>query len=171
MTTIVGLVADKMYMGSDSRGTYGYERLPMQCQKIFRGDKFLMGGSGNYGFVQHVFRQNFSAGSYTPEVFIGEIVIPFLLKMAETGLYKVQENENNTESSLMIMMDRRIFGIFTNLTFAEQGKLECIGSGAHFARGSMETSSGKPEDRVRKAIQVAKKCDVYTGGKVAIESL
>lgn len=138
MTTIV---FKKGVMAGDSQITDGNHNFS-QVQKVFKLDGYLLGVAGTFSECQGY--KSWIETSMDMKVFPEETEVDGCALLYDTNkelLYLLEKNEK------IILGDEFV----------------AIGSGAQFAIGALEQGAS-----AKKAVQVASKYDVYTGGDIKV---
>lgn len=173
MSTVIGIKQGKdVWIGSDSRGTTedGYIR-PGDCIKVFRNGDYLIGFIGTVRGGQILMPPFFEP----PD----EIEwLPDLLRehVAEKGCMMIDDDHCQTQHcNFLIGYNGNLFEILSDFHMAKINGDTAIGSGSHFAFGSLYASKKlgikDPEERMLLALKTAAHFDVSSAGPFRIHKL
>lgn len=165
MTCIVGLIhQNKVYLGGDSAGSTEDFTLTRKEPKAFKVGRFgfayttsfRMGDLIHYGFTPPpFFKEDISVDKYMRTLFVDELRATF-----ETGGFGKRDGQMGEEGgNFLVGFAGRLFSIQADFQVGEhRTNYYADGSGAHFAMGSLFSSSGEaPRERVLKALKAAAK--------------
>lgn len=160
MTCIVA-IAEKgtVYMGGDSAASSGWDVTMLADPKIFVNGDYLIGSCGSIrmrGLLHHKLAPPLPTGDlarFMNTTFIDEVRALF----RDNGFSK---KENNVESGglFLVGIQGKIFQIHEDYQVLQsQESYMSVGCGWTYALGSLATSQGAPQARLRKALEVSVK--------------
>jgi len=178
MTCIVGLVDNgKVYMGADSAGTNGWLHQTIRLDaKMFKVEDFLIGGCGSFRMLQLLHYKLRPPKRY-PDADIMKFMVADFVESVRTclregGFTHIKENNEEIDGSFLVGYQGRLFEIECDLQVGESvDGYNGIGSGGMIALGSLYTSQGTPEERIRKALETAEHFNAGVRGPFHIECL
>jgi ATP-dependent protease HslVU (ClpYQ) peptidase subunit len=173
MSTVIGIKHGKdVWIGSDSRGTTedGYIRTA-DCIKVFRNGNYLIGFIGTVRGGQILMPPFFDP----PE----EIEwFPDALRehVAEKGCLMIEDDHCHAQQcNFLIGYEGRLYEILSDFHMGQIKTFTAIGSGSHFAFGSLYTTQKlnikDPEERMLIALKTAARFDVSSAGPFKIHKL
>lgn len=179
MTCIVGLVDNSsVYMGSDSHsvanvGSWAHK---VSDGKVFSNGEFLIGTCGDFRFPQilkHcVTFPEIPEGKSITSYMCNEFTNCIRTTLKASGYTEVNNNVE-TGGLGLIGVRGKLFMLERNFSVIEfQESYLSIGSGAHFAAGSLyETPKLGPMERISRALAAAAHLDAYVAPPFSIFKL
>ena len=172
MSTVIGIVQDgKVWMGSDSFATTedGVKRNMNSVKKIFTNGPYLIGFIGSVRVGQVIMPKFFTPPDDIwnfPDELIKQLESKNCLAVNSETQTSVQES-----NFLIATHDGRLFEILCDFQLNEITDYTAIGSGTHFAYGSLYTTRNMkdPRKRMKIALETASFFDTSTGPPFCIE--
>jgi ATP-dependent protease HslVU (ClpYQ) peptidase subunit len=193
MTTIAAIQGDNyVVVGADTRissfdtGGFAYQSstLGNGQSKIALSKKYLLGAAGDVraiNILHHVFQPPAVPANLRGkklDQFITSKFVPALRSCFEQQGYAMPEEKQAKEkgaeqgSSVVVVVNATIYIIENDYSWtSEAGGLYSVGTGAAYALGSLHAltaskglSAAQAKRVVLKSLQIAAKCDPYTGG-------
>ncbi len=173
MSTVIGIHQGKnVWIGSDSRGTTedGYVRT-VKCIKIFRNGPYLIGFIGSVRGGQILMPPHFE-----PPEDIEDFSDVLREHVAEKGCLSVEDDRSQTQKcNFLLAYKGKLFEILSDFHMGIVNTYTAIGSGSHFAFGSLYTTMKlgikDPVKRIRTALKTAAHFDVATAAPFKIFKL
>lgn len=172
MSTVIGIVQDgKVFMGADSYATTedGVKRNLNRIKKMFTNGRYLIGfiGSVRVGqaLMPHVFKPPKNILDF-PDAMIAQMERKGCLGTEqETQTYMQQSN------FLIATPEGELYEILADFQINDIDDYTAIGSGSHFAYGSLYTTRQMkdPKKRIKIALETAAFFDTSTGPPFVIE--
>jgi len=160
MTCIVGLIeGDSVYIGGDSAGVSGSDLRQRKDTKVFRNGDFLIGFTTSFRMGQ-LLRFKFSPPKYFTEKDVYEYMITDFIESVmecfKNARYAKIENSVEYGGNFLVAFKNRLFSIEGDYQVGENVvPFNACGCGADYAIGSLYTSTGKPKERILKALKTA----------------
>lgn len=162
MTCIAAVIDDgKVYLGGDSLVSNGYATIP-GATKVHRIGDLLMGFSGDVRDMQ-ILKHAFTP----PKIATRDWKRPWRAKTTDIETYlagpfanalKQALGKDPHSSAFVIGHKGRLFVSHIDYAFTEHAYgYVAIGTGGEIATGSLATSTGKPLDRLKLALEAAEK--------------
>lgn len=178
MSTVVGLIDGKdVYIGADSRAsTEDGDIRPIICNKILRNGKYLVGFTGSVrgGQVLLPYYFKFPKHVYLVPDYIRE-------QFKNKGCLGVSENNTDAHGcNYIIATQGRLYEILCDFQLNQIESFTSVGSGSHYAFGSLMTTKMlieeggckiTPIERITLALKAAIEYDSSTGPPIVIEKL
>ncbi|MFW9871522.1 MAG: hypothetical protein ACFFG0_00260 [Candidatus Thorarchaeota archaeon] len=173
MSTIVGYVnKNGVWIGSDSMASTdsGDIRL-IVTNKLFRNEKYLIGGTGSVRGCQLLQEEYFEPPE---EVFLfGEAI---RLHFKELGCLTLSPDDKTEAqpNNFLIGCEGKLYEILIDFQINEIVEYTSIGAGSQYALGSLYTTRKTnltPEQKIKLALQSAAFFDTSTGPPFIIEKL
>ena len=174
-TCIIGLkYKGRVYIGGDSQGTGGYEKMTMLGRKVFRLGDMLLGYCGSYRAGQ-ILKYSLKlpphptgadAHKYLCTTFINSVRTAF----KKGGILEV-ENQTETGHDFIIGYKKRLFGIYSDNQVWESKMFLSMGCGAEYAYGALAAVGGDPRKRIIKALKVSGMFSTGVGPPYYVEVL
>jgi hypothetical protein len=178
--TCIAAIAEggKVWMGGDSLSGSGYSYHLRTQPKVFRNGEFLMGSTGPSRLSQ-LLEHSFSPPTLTEgEKFESYLATRFTVSLRnclkDGGLAEREKDRESTGDGKFLLGFRgRLFSIDCWYAFTETTLgYDACGCGEDYALGSLySTKSGKPEDRLRTALEAAERHSMGVRGPFTILSL
>lgn len=168
MTCIAAIVEDgKVWMGGDSAVSDGYLGIDtIADEKVFANGDFLFGITGGARMLS-ILRHSFSP----PKLFEGQDLNAYmattfvnaLREAMKTGGYGRKSNEvESFYGAILVGVRGQLFSVGDSYSVLRlSAPYLAAGCGADLALGSLFTSEGNPEDRIRTALAAAER---YSAG-------
>jgi len=171
MSTVVAIVDNgKVWMGADSYATTkDGERRRMKCNKIFTNGPYLIGYIGSVRVGQVLKPEFFTAPKKVldfPDKMIAHFESKRCLAVDSESQCSVHE------SNLLVATTKgKLYEILLDFQMNEIEDFTAIGSGSHFAVGSLYTTRdwSSPKKRIMTALKVAAVYDMATGPPFVVE--
>lgn len=172
MSTVIGIVQDgKVYMGSDSYATTedGVKRNLNRIKKMFTNGRYLIGFIGSVRVGQSLMPHVF-----TPPDEIMHFPDAMVTQLGEKGcLATDQDSQTCAQQSnfLIATPEGELYEVLADFQINDIDDYTAIGSGSHFAYGSLYTTRRMkdPKKRLRIALETAAFFDTSTGPPFVIE--
>lgn len=168
MTTIAAkfdaTVGDWLW-GWDSQVSRGHYARRHNLSKVFKIDGGVtIGAAGavsdaNLVHFMKLVKRGVNESSY--EYMVKKFVPTLRKTLDESGRLEVHDGVAGSDSGLLVQVGGDLFSVSHDFGVCAEDGYMALGSGAHFAIGAMEAGAS-----VKKALKVAKKLDVYTGGEL-----
>lgn len=176
MTCIVAIRGrdGKIYMGADSRVTYGRMVYTGAQSKVVKRGEFLFGNAGNVVDAQVLHHTAtippVSEHQDPLEYMINTFLPEFRRALKETGRMEKISDLEYSNARFLVAFRGHIFDLGMDFdVFEGVGDVFSIGSGSPYALGSLESTSGLPvKQRIREALEVASKYDPGVAGPFEI---
>lgn len=177
MTCIIGLALDgKVYMGSDSASSSGYDRHITALRKVFRVGEFLIGYQDSFRMgeiLQYHLEVRQQQDGETDERYM---VVGFIEAVRECLKAKGYTRiDNNTETGGRFLVGYRGHVYVVDNDFQINHWLSGIatcGAGEQYALAAMlALHDWKPEERIRRSLEISSELSVYVTAPFHIEVL
>jgi len=173
MSTVIGIKkGNNVWIGSDSRGTTddGYIR-PIECIKVFRNGPYLIGFIGTVRGGQILMEQ-----FYDPPESIEEFPDDLREYLAEKGCLAIEDDHTQTQlCNFLVGFEGNLYEILSDFHLGRVDNYTAIGSGSHFAFGSLYTAERRglkdPVKRIQLALETSAHFDVSTAGPFIVHKL
>lgn len=166
MSCIVAIIEDgSVVMGADSAGVAGLFVSVRKDPKIFRVGEFLIGYTSSfrmgqilgYSLVPPEHPADMDTARYMATLFVDAVRAAL-----SAGGFARKENETEAGGEFLIGYRGRIFHIHDDYQVGEAVlPYDAVGCGSEIALGSMYSTVGYAEHRVRKALEAAQE---FSGG-------
>lgn len=181
MTTLVGVQGDGWcVLGSESRASLESGRLiDAASPKIVENNGILIAGAGGgrgSNLVHHGWKPARPRANQDTDEWMTMSFIPQMRHMFVDAGYDMKEEGEfaSHDSEFLVAVNGIIYSVFEDYSWErEERKFYIAGSGGDYALGALEalnfsrcTDPKAAEKVVKKAIEIAKKFDVYSGGVV-----
>jgi ATP-dependent protease HslVU (ClpYQ) peptidase subunit len=176
MTCIIGLIDnDKVYMGGDSAGIAGYDLTIRADPKVFVNGSFLIGYTSSFRMGQ-LLRFKFKPPYHKPEICIEEYMmtdfIDAVRQCFKDNGYTEINNNRETAGTFLVGYKGRLFTVDSDYQVGESlNKFDAVGCGGSYALGSLNSTIGEPEERIKKALETAEKFSAGVRGPFVIENV
>lgn len=160
MTCIVGLTSKgKVYIGADSAGVAGLNLQVRADCKVFTTKEFAFGFCGSFRMGQ-LLRYSFKPPRRHPETDLYKyMVTDFINEVRKTlkdGGYAAKKDDIEKGGFFLVGHAGRLFYIESDYQVGEAATpYNATGCGAPFAIGSLFSSKGEAEKRIREALDAA----------------
>jgi ATP-dependent protease HslVU (ClpYQ) peptidase subunit len=178
MTCIAGIVdKGKVYIGGDSLGNNSGSIVGLVGGKVYHNGEFLIGGCGAHR-LNNLVRYSFEPPTPAEEVDLDEYMATAFVDelrscLTDGGYICIEEKKESIEGMLMVGFRARLYVI--DGQFAAVRPLDnfaAIGSGSDIALGALfATKGGKPEERLKVALEAAEHLDDSVRSPFHIESV
>lgn len=173
MMTIAGLEHHgKIYMAADSLICSGQMVQELELCKIIQREGMLFGVSGSALMINALrYRLVIPANaSEHPEQYLNTVFLDALRECFEGVKAIDSENLNGFDGTLLIGYCGKLYKIDSSyVVFAVTDAYNAIGSGRDYALAAMAVlDTLPPGERVKRAVEVAIKFDIYSGGVVKV---
>jgi ATP-dependent protease HslVU (ClpYQ) peptidase subunit len=161
MTAIVAIAHDgQIWMGGDSAAGGGNWSVRVRTdRKVVRVGEFLMGFTTSFRMGQllaHTFVPPRRQVGQDLFAFMVADFVPAIRRCFEAGGWARQDQGVNTGGVFLVGHAGRLFQIDSDFQVAEHADgYSACGCGEDYALGALFATKGKPEDRVRKALEAA----------------
>lgn len=174
MSTVVGIVQDGIaYIGADSLATTddGYRRNVGPIKKIFFHVPYLIGFIGSQRAAQLV--MNHMKTPPPANVFDFPEMLLDLFKEKDCVIFDENQAVMQQCNFLIGTFDGKMYEILCDFQMNEVTQYTAIGSGAHFAFGSLYSTIDEKDakKRVKTAIKAAAYFDSCTGYPIEVEMI
>lgn len=176
MTCIVALVHNnRVYMGGDSAASDSVGITERVEPKVWKQGQFIIGFCNSFrmgDILKYQFRapahpDRISTDRYMRTAFVDEVMICF-----KENNFLWSENGSWGGGNFIVGYRGRIFNIGDDFHVGESREgFDSIGSGYQIALGSLYTSTGKPQTRIRLALTAAEKFAMGVRGPFKILSV
>jgi ATP-dependent protease HslVU (ClpYQ) peptidase subunit len=177
MTCIVGIAYDgEVFMGADSAGVNGYDRMLRGDPKLYRNGEFIIGFTSSFRMGQ-LLGMKFEPPVMAPQTDVFRYMVTEFVESARSCLSSggFAKKDNNVESGgdFLVGVRGRLFRIESDFQVAERlDGFDAIGCGAFYALGSLaETADLKPADRISHALSAAARFSVGVNSPFQFERL
>lgn len=168
MTTIVAVeTQDGVLWGWDSQTTSGYGTAQNDRSKVFRHGKYVIGVTGRVRDAQVIQSANLPKFDKKFKGDVQNWVIKHLVPairhaLEKEGRLEVINSQAEYDSEFLVQVRDRVYKISGDFAVTRPvDAIQAVGSGGSYARGAL-LAGATPQ----KAVEIARKCDVYTGGEV-----
>jgi len=163
MTCIAGIVEEgKIYMGADSAGVdlTTYSITYRADQKIFiKNNKMLFGFTTSFRMGQllrYALKIPQHPDTMDDMTYLTTRFIDAVRKCLKTGGYQTKKDDVETGGTFVLGYKSNLYEIYDDYQVAlPMDHILAIGCGADFALGSLHTSTGKPLERLKMALEAA----------------
>lgn len=175
MTCIAGVVENGIvYIGGDSAGVANYDLTVRADSKVFINGHFIMGFTSSFRMGQ-LLRYSFIPPDYDPRVEVDKYMVTTFIdavrKCLKDGGYATTIDGEESAGTFLVGFNGRLFIIDSDYQVGESIDSFCsVGCGAPYAVGSLSSTSGKPEERIRKALETAERFNAGVRGPFVIMS-
>jgi ATP-dependent protease HslVU (ClpYQ) peptidase subunit len=174
MTCIAGLIDnDKVYIGGDSAGISNYDLTIRNDPKVFKNGSFLFGFTSSFRMVQ-ILRFKFKPPYHKPEINAEEFMTTEFIDavrqcLKENGYAEINNNQE-TAGTFLVGYQNSLFIIDSDYQVGiSHFNFAAVGCGAPYALGSLNSTSGNPEERIKKALETAERFSAGVRGPFKIE--
>lgn len=177
MTCIVGLVHEgKVYMGADSAASSGFDRHLTSLHKVFRTGKFLLGYTTSFRMGQILQYHLTVRTQFTEETDEQYMVVAFVEAVREClkgkGFAKI---DNNVEEGgeFLVGYNGHIYQLESDFQINHwQHGMGACGAGEDYALATLLALPNlEPEERIRRALEIASELSSYVSPPFLIESM
>lgn len=175
MTCIVGLVdSGKVYIGGDSAGVGGYSLSVRADRKVFKNGDFVMGFTSSFRMGQ-LLHHAFSPPKRHPETDLDKFMVTDFINgvrdCLKSGGYAEKHNEAEQGGTFLVGYCGRLFEVHGDYQVGEAtAGFSAVGCGEDIALGAMFANrEGKPEKRIRTALEAAERFSAGVRGPFHIE--
>lgn len=175
MTCICGLVDNgKVYIGGDSAGVDGRYALTVRAdKKVFRNGDLVMGFTSSFrmgNLLQHSLKPPRRHPDDDPFKYMVTDFVDAVRACLKAGGYATKSDEVETGGTFLVGYAGRLFEVQDDYQVAENvDGIAAAGCGDLIALGSLYSTSGKPRDRIRLALEAAERFSAGVRGPFAIE--
>jgi ATP-dependent protease HslVU (ClpYQ) peptidase subunit len=157
-TCIVGIVhGGNVWMGCDSMASSDYVKAEMRVPKIFRVGEMLIGVCGSLrvrDIVEFVPLPARLESDTNDRGYLVTSYVPQLRNaLKEAGVLDADEVDS-FDGGMLIAYRGRLFQVYSDFAIMEQERW-AVGSGSDYALGSLFSTSGDPQKRIKTALQAA----------------
>jgi 20S proteasome alpha/beta subunit len=167
MTVLVGMVHNgNVYIGADRGASDESLILPLKQPKIARVGQYIIGYSGNIGVGQLAQCIDLPSIDYKS---IKKHLRTTFVKAYKDAIDEYGVYDKDDTSNILIGIKGRLFEMDTADFQVSEFDMTAVGSGAHFALGSLYTTNTwkDPIKRITKAIEVA--CELSPGCRLPMD--
>jgi len=163
MTTIVAVETDdKVFIGSDSQVTAGYQKSSLPYGKIFSNGPYTIGAAGRYRYLQALEHMELPVpDSGSLDKFVSTVLGPYIKR-------KANEIENGIadESVAIVVINKQVYEIEGDgCAVRNSSGHYSIGSGSMYALGALAHLDGNvTKNDVLNALRAAARYDIGTSG-------
>ena len=173
MSTVVGIVQDGVaYIGSDGLATTdeGYRRNVGSVKKIFKLGQYLIGVVGSPRCIQLVINHLFPPPENVMD--FPDLLLD-LFKEKDCLVYDDNQTAMQQTNFLIATPQGKMYEILCDFQMNEIDMYTAMGSGAHFAFGSLFTTNKQKDAKTRLdlALKAASYFDSCTGYPLDIQSI
>lgn len=160
MTCIAGFTDKKnVWIGGDSAGVAGYNLTVRADKKVFIKDDFIFGFTSSFRMGQ-LLRYKLAIPFHKPNISTEEYLytefIEAVRECFKSGGYTKVDSNRESGGCFLFGYRGRLFLVDDDFQIGESyNGYDAVGCGKGFALGSLYSSSGTPENRVRKALEAA----------------
>lgn len=160
MTCIVGVVhGGKVYMGGDSAGVGGWSMSLRSDEKVFINGEFIFGFTTSFRMGQ-ILRYSFKPPKRHQEKSVMEFMVTDFIDSVREVLKNsgVARKDNEVEScgTFLVGYEGRLFKVFDDYQVSEViCGYDAAGCGEDIAFGSLFSTIGDPEGRIKTALSAA----------------
>ncbi|MER9680822.1 hypothetical protein NKJ23_16020 [Mesorhizobium sp. M0184] len=162
MTCIVGLVdKGRVYLGGDSASIDGTDITLRADPKVFRNGDFVMGYTTSFR-LGNLLQHSLVPPRHHPDDDIRKFMVTEFIDAVrdclKNGGYAATGTDAEAGGTFLVGYQGRLFSIQDDYQVGEglDGFMAC-GCGEKYALGSLGTSTGRPRDRVLKALSLAER--------------
>lgn len=163
MTCIIGLVENNtMYVGGDSAGVSGLDLTIRKDVKVFQKESMLIGYSGSFRMGQ-LLRFSLQLPEHPPDMPDYTYMCTFFIDAVRECLKKggftlIKDGVEEIDGEFIVCYHNCVYNIEIDFQVGiSSDNYYAIGCGRKYALGAMEVLTGKPEERIEKALAVASK--------------
>lgn len=173
-TCIVGIVHNgNVWMGCDSMASSEYVKSEMRAPKIFRSGEMLIGVCGALrvrDVVEFITANERGEGVVNDRAFLIQNYVPALRSgLKDAGVLDTDEGDA-FDGGMLIGYRGRLFQLYSDFALMEHERW-AVGSGSEYALGSLFSTSGEPQKRIKTALQAACEFSPSCGPPFVIEKL
>lgn len=174
-TCIVGIVhGASVWIGCDSMASGEYVKAPLVAPKVFRVGDMLIGVCGTVRGRDVI---EFAGTPDRPESMTGDreylirTYVPHLRQaMKESGMLSIDDGIEEYYGAMLIGYRERLYVLDSDFSIMEHERW-AVGSGSEYALGSLFSTTGDPQKRIRQALNAAVEFSPTCGPPFHIEKL
>lgn len=169
MTTVVAKkVSDTVWQFAyDSQVTAGNRAEDYGLSKVFSNGSYVFGGAGYVRTLNVLETAKFpqiTAKDKNTYSWVVNKFVPALQSAFRTAMImEVQNEQAESNSSILMWVRGEVFAIGHDFSAIPVYDYDVVGSGSNFAFGALDAGAS-----AKKAVKIATKRDVYSGGKVNV---
>jgi hypothetical protein len=165
MTAIVGLVDNgNVYIGGDSAGVAGLSVTVRSDEKVFINGPFIIGGTSSFRML-NLLRYKLSPAAQTVHQSDSEYLCTSFIDSVRKCFTDNGYGTASEGGTFLVGYKGKLYKIGSDFQVGEPHKnFEACGCGTDLSLGSLFTSTGNPEDRVKTALAAAA---AFSGGVCA----
>lgn len=175
VTCIIGLV-DKgnVYVAGDSAGTNSQFTLEHRTdEKVFANGPMVMGFTTSFRMGQ-LLRHSLKVPDHDPKMDVSKYMVTTFVDAVraclKAGGFQNTKEEVQKGGTFMVGYQGRLFCVYDCYQVAEVSEgYAAIGCGFNLALGSLFSTTGKPRDRIRKALRAAERFSAGVCGPFVIK--
>jgi ATP-dependent protease HslVU (ClpYQ) peptidase subunit len=174
-TCIVGIVHNgAVWLGCDSMASGEYVKSTMVAPKVFRCGDMLIGLCGTVrgrDIIEFMVPPERAEAMTCDREYIVRSFVPALRQsLRDAGYLTVDDGVETFDCLLLIAYRSRLFMVGDDFYVMEH-KEWSVGSGSEYALGSLFSTSGDPQKRIRTALQAACEFSPSCGPPFVLEKL
>lgn len=158
MTCIVGIIQNGVWIGCDSSASDGWEIRQSKLQKVFQVGEFLIGYTSSFRMGQ-ILQYKLQIPPQTVEddlEYLATTFIDHVKDVLTENDFAKNENGEVTGGTFLVGYRGNLYEIFDDFQVNQyEDGFTAIGSGSTYALGSLYSSAGDPEIRLKLALQSA----------------
>jgi ATP-dependent protease HslVU (ClpYQ) peptidase subunit len=157
-TCIVGIVhGSNVWMGCDSMAANEFVKADMRVPKVFRVGEMLVGVCGSLrvrDIVEFIALPARLESETSDRAFLVTSYIPQLrVSLKEAGVLDSEEADA-FDGGMLMGYRGKLYQLYSDFAIMEHERW-AVGSGSEFALGSLYSSTGEPQKRIKTALQAA----------------
>ena len=179
MTCIVAIKdKNKTYIGGDSLGVGGGQRIDRADKKVFVSHGIAYGFTSSFRMGQilkyHTVKQITKLKEADPFAYVVEALIPHYRDILKEHGYSRQDNNVDTGGVFVLGFNGNLFVIYSDFQVMQAlSDYVSVGSGESYAFGALKIMEGMklaPKVKIKKSINAASTFCTGVGGKTSIVS-
>lgn len=162
--TVIAAVSDgkHVFLAGDSALTSEDHVFLSADPKVFERDGLVLGFCGSLRFGELIALSPIPKLSGDPDLWIRRDVCRAFQQAARDRGFELGDGNEQDDSEAIIGLNGTIYVVSTGaVAYRHRGNFAAIGSGAPWAEGSLHSSSGKPRQRLTKALEAS---ETYCAG-------
>lgn len=174
-TCIVGIAhKGAVFMGCDSMASTDYHKARMLAPKIFRVGDMLIGVCGSLrvrDVVETVtLPPRAESDTNDRDYLVRYYVSALRAAMKDAGVLATEDGVDDFNGSMLIAYRGKLYHLHSDFALLEHNEW-ATGSGGEYALGSLFSTSGEPQKRIKTALQAACEFSPSCGPPFVIEKL